>query len=111
MERQRRRTPFGTTDPGQGVIDEVVGMLITFYAIPLGWIALLAGFVLFRIFDIIKPYPAARFEYLPGGLGMMADDAVAALYAHVCLRAGLWMMGRSSIRPCVLISLPSAANC
>ncbi len=84
---------FGTTDPGQGVIDEVVGMLITFYAIPLGWIALLAGFVLFRIFDIIKPYPAARFEYLPGGLGMMADDAVAALYAHVCLRAGLWMMG------------------
>lgn len=83
---------FGRTDPGQGVMDEVVGMLITLYAIPVGWVGILAGFVLFRITDIIKPYPAARCEYLPGGLGMMADDAVAALYAQLALR-GLWMAG------------------
>jgi phosphatidylglycerophosphatase A len=83
---------FGRTDPGQGVMDEVVGMLITLYAIPVGWMGILVGFVLFRIADIIKPYPAARCEYLPGGLGMMADDAVAALYSHIALR-GLWMAG------------------
>jgi phosphatidylglycerophosphatase A len=73
-------------------MDEVVGMLITLYALPVGWMGVLVGFVLFRIADIIKPYPAARCEYLPGGLGMMADDAVAAIYSHLALRA-LWTAG------------------
>ena len=77
---------FGTTDPSQGVIDEVVGMLITLFAIHAGWAGLGVGFLLFRMFDVIKPFPAGRLEDLPGGLGMMADDAMAAVYANVVLR-------------------------
>jgi phosphatidylglycerophosphatase A len=77
---------FGGVDPGPIVIDEVVGMLITLAFIPVGWSGALAGFVLFRIFDIIKPYPAGRLEALHGGLGVMADDAMAAVYANLSLR-------------------------
>ena len=84
---------FGGVDPGPIVVDEVVGMLITLAFIPgLGWSGALAGFVLFRIFDVIKPYPAARFEQLHGGLGVMADDAMAAVYANLSLRALLWLL-------------------
>jgi phosphatidylglycerophosphatase A len=83
---------FGGVDPGPIVLDEVVGMLITLAFLPgLGWSGALAGFVLFRIFDVIKPYPAGRFEQLHGGLGVMADDAMAAVYANVCLRVLLWL--------------------
>lgn len=83
---------FGGIDPGPIVIDEVVGMLITLAFIPVGWSAALAGFVLFRIFDVIKPYPAGRFERLHGGLGVMADDAMAAVYANLSLRVLMWML-------------------
>jgi phosphatidylglycerophosphatase A len=83
---------FGGVDPGPIVLDEVVGMLITLAFIPgLGWSGALAGFLLFRVFDVIKPYPAGRLEQLHGGLGVMADDAMAAIYANVCLRALLWL--------------------
>lgn len=83
---------FGGVDPGPIVLDEVVGMLITLAFIPgLGWSGALAGFVLFRIFDVIKPYPAGRFEQLHGGLGVMADDAMAAVYANLSLRVLLWL--------------------
>lgn len=81
---------FGGIDPAPIVIDEVVGMLITLAFIPVGLSGALLGFVLFRIFDVIKPYPAARFERLHGGLGVMADDAMAAVYANVTLRLVLW---------------------
>ncbi len=83
---------FGGIDPGPIVIDEVVGMLITLAFIPVGWSAALAGFVLFRIFDVIKPYPAGRFERLHGGLGVMADDAMAAVYANLSLRLLMWLV-------------------
>ena len=83
---------FGGIDPGPIVVDEVVGMLITLAFIPVGWSGALAGFVLFRIFDVIKPYPAGRFERLHGGLGVMADDAMAAVYANVSLRILLWSL-------------------
>ncbi len=83
---------FGGIDPGPIVIDEVVGMLITLAFVPVGWSGALAGFVLFRIFDVIKPYPAGRFERLHGGLGVMADDAMAAVYANVCLRLLIWLV-------------------
>lgn len=84
---------FGGVDPGPIVLDEVVGMLITLAFIPdLGWSGLIAGFVLFRIFDVIKPFPAGRFEQLHGGLGVMADDAMAAVYANLTLRLVLWLM-------------------
>jgi phosphatidylglycerophosphatase A len=83
---------FGGIDPGPIVIDEVVGMLITLAFIRVGWSGALAGFVLFRIFDVIKPYPAGRFERLHGGLGVMADDAMAAVYANLSLRLVLWAL-------------------
>ncbi|CAN5626505.1 phosphatidylglycerophosphatase A [soil metagenome] len=83
---------FGGIDPGPVVIDEVVGMLITLAFIPVGWSGALAGFVLFRIFDVIKPYPANRLEALHGGLGVMADDAMAAVYANLSLRALMWLL-------------------
>lgn len=82
---------FGGIDPGPVVIDEVVGMLITLAFIPVGWSAALAGFVLFRIFDVIKPYPANKLEAMHGGLGVMADDAMAAVYANITLRALMWL--------------------
>jgi phosphatidylglycerophosphatase A len=83
---------FGGIDPGPVVIDEVVGMLITLAFIRPGWAAACAGFVLFRVFDVLKPYPAGEFERLHGGLGVMADDAMAAVYANVSLRILIWLL-------------------
>ncbi|CAN5730466.1 phosphatidylglycerophosphatase A [soil metagenome] len=82
---------FGGVDPGPIVMDEVVGMLITLAFIPVGITGALAGFFLFRLFDVIKPYPAGRLEALHGGLGVMADDAMAAIYANLSLRLVLWL--------------------
>ena len=82
---------FGGIDPGPIVLDEVVGMLITLAFIPVGLSGAVAGFVLFRIFDVIKPYPAGRLERLHGGLGVMADDAMAAVYANLSLRGLMWI--------------------
>jgi phosphatidylglycerophosphatase A len=83
---------FGGIDPGPIVLDEVVGMLITLAFIPVGLSGALAGFVLFRIFDVLKPFPARQLESLHGGLGVMADDAMAAVYANLSLRALLWLV-------------------
>ena len=77
---------FGGIDPGPIVLDEVVGMLITLAFIPVGPGAAVMGFFLFRVFDVVKPFPARRFESLHGGLGVMADDAMAAIYANLSLR-------------------------
>ena len=77
---------FGGIDPGPIVLDEVVGMLITLAFIPVNLVGALAGFFLFRLFDVIKPFPAGRMEKLHGGLGVMADDAMAAIYANLSLR-------------------------
>ena len=82
---------FGGVDPGPIVLDEVVGMLITLAFIPVDITAALIGFVLFRIFDVIKPFPARRLEALHGGLGVMADDAMAAIYANITLRIVLYV--------------------
>jgi phosphatidylglycerophosphatase A len=81
---------FGGVDPGPIVIDEVLGMLVTLAFVPVGWSGAIAGFVLFRVFDVIKPFPAGRLERLHGGLGVMADDAMAAVYANLALRAARW---------------------
>jgi phosphatidylglycerophosphatase A len=83
---------FATTDPGQVVLDEVVGMLMTLAFMPIGWTAAALGFVVFRVFDIIKPYPASRFERLHGGLGIMADDAMSGVYANLVVRVALWLL-------------------
>ena len=83
---------FGGVDPGPIVIDEVVGMLMTLAFIPVGLSGALAGFFLFRVFDVIKPYPAGRLEELHGGLGVMADDAMAAVYSNLVLRLSMWLL-------------------
>jgi phosphatidylglycerophosphatase A len=80
---------FGKTDPGQVVIDEVMGMLITLFLNPVGWMGAIGAFFLFRVFDIVKPPPARQLEGLHGGVGVMADDAMAAIYANLVLRAAL----------------------
>jgi phosphatidylglycerophosphatase A len=80
---------FGTTDPGPGVIDEVAGMLVTLYALPASWVMAIGGFFLFRVLDVFKPFPAQRFERLHGGLGMMADDLMVAIYGNLLLRAAV----------------------
>ena len=86
---------LGRPDPSQVVIDEVMGMLITLWMNPVGWVGAGVGFLFFRLFDVIKPYPANRLEDLHGGVGVMADDAMAAIYANLALRAVLagaaWM--------------------
>ena len=88
---------FCRTDPGHVVIDEVVGMLMTLFLLPVGWYGALGGFFLFRLADVIKPFPANRFEELHGGLGVMADDAMAGFYANLALRVCIWLSGHLGI--------------
>ena len=80
---------FGEKDPQYVVIDEVSGQHLTYVlALALGnWKYLLLGFILFRVFDIWKPFPARQAESLPGGWGIMADDWIAGIYAAI----GLWL--------------------
>jgi phosphatidylglycerophosphatase A len=77
---------FGRIDPAPVVLDEVVGMLITLASLPVSIGGALVGFLVFRILDVIKPWPSARFESLPGGLGVMADDGMAAVYGNLVMR-------------------------
>jgi phosphatidylglycerophosphatase A len=84
---------FGRTDPRQVVVDEVMGMLLTLFLAPVGLKGAFLGFLLFRATDVIKPWPANRLERLPGGVGVMADDAMAAIYANLALRAILAASG------------------
>ncbi len=74
-----------------------MGMLITLFLNPVGWIGAILAFFLFRIFDVIKPYPSDRLERLHGGVGVMADDGMAAIYANLTLRVMLasskWIIG------------------
>jgi phosphatidylglycerophosphatase A len=85
----RLATTLGTKDPGVVVVDEVAGQWITLLALPMTPVIAVAGFVLFRVMDIVKPWPARALERLPGGLGIMADDVAAGIYAHLLLRLGL----------------------
>ena len=78
-------------DPGPIVIDEVMGMLMTLFMIPVGWFGILLGFLLFRALDVMKPFPARQLERLHGGLGVMADDAMAAIYANLLLRGAHYL--------------------
>jgi phosphatidylglycerophosphatase A len=84
---------FAREDPGPVVIDEVAGQLATFIGIaqasgrPIDAIGILSGFLIFRLLDIVKPWPANRFERLPGGVGIMADDIMAGVYGNLLMRA------------------------
>jgi phosphatidylglycerophosphatase A len=74
-------------DPQKVVVDEVMGQLIVFFFVPLmiSWKLILTAFLLFRLFDILKPYPIRTLEILPKGLGVCADDIVAGIYGGICL--------------------------
>jgi phosphatidylglycerophosphatase A len=83
----------GKEDPQFVVIDEVAGQLVALIAVPLAWKSFLAGFILFRVFDIVKPPPVRQLEAIPEGAGIVLDDIAAGLYAlvvvHLFLHFGL----------------------
>ncbi len=76
----------GRKDPSHIVIDEVAGQLLTLVACPIVWKPLLAGFILFRVFDIVKPPPVGSLERLPEGTGIVVDDLGAGIYALAILQ-------------------------
>ena len=87
---------FSQKDPGRVVIDEVVGQMITLAAVPGqltwgGWKYWLAGLIIFRVFDIAKPFPIRRLERLPGGFGVVTDDVAAGFYGYVVLKAAQFL--------------------
>ena len=73
-------TELKKQDPGPVVIDEVAGQLVTLLLTGVGWRGAIVGFFVFRVLDILKPFPARRFERLHGGFGIMADDLMAGVY-------------------------------
>src|SRR5687767_12187254 len=83
---------FGGIDPGPVVLDEVVGMLITLALLPVNVYGAIAGFLIFRVLDVVKPWPSAQLEKLHGGLGVMADDAMAAVYGNLAMRALIFFL-------------------
>jgi phosphatidylglycerophosphatase A len=80
---------LGRKDPGAAVVDEVVGMWLALLFLPFTPATALAAFLLFRVLDVFKPWPARQFEALPGGWGIMTDDVMAGVYANLLLRAAL----------------------
>lgn len=86
---------FVSKDPGSIVYDEYASMTLIFVAVKLNIVSAIAGFLLFRLFDIWKPWPIRRLERLPGGVGVMADDIGAALMAAAVLWGVLWLTGRA----------------
>lgn len=82
----RTARDLGVADPSAIVWDEFAGLLVTLAGAPAGWVWVLAGFVLFRLFDILKPWPIGWLDrQVTGGLGIMLDDLVAGLAAWACL--------------------------
>ena len=73
-------------DPAEVTIDEIVGMWLSFFILPKKLIVILAAFIIFRFLDIIKPFPARRFDNMNGGLGIMMDDVVAGIYTNIIVR-------------------------
>jgi phosphatidylglycerophosphatase A len=84
----------GLKDPGLIVADEIAGMMVTMIAVPITLKTALIGFVLFRVMDVVKPPPARQFESFKGGVGIVADDLMAGVYANLALRGVLLLAGR-----------------
>jgi phosphatidylglycerophosphatase A len=80
-------------DPPYIVIDELAGMFVAMAGHQVTLLSLFIGFILFRFFDIIKPYPIRRFEHLKGGYGVVADDIVAGIFANFLLWLGYFALG------------------
>jgi len=79
----------GEKDPSCVVIDEVAGVMLAFFMLPLQWPVLVTGFFLFRAFDMFKIYPANLWEKKKGGVGIMMDDILAGLYTHVVMHIAI----------------------
>ena len=77
---------FGKVDPGEVIVDEVVGIVITLFALPFSLFNIIAGFLLFRFFDIVKPFPIGKLQNIKGGWGVMADDIAAGIVSAIILR-------------------------
>lgn len=89
----RSQLILGRLDPKEIVIDEVAGFLLTIIFIPFTWLTLIAGFFLFRFFDILKPPPIKKIEIKArGGFGIVLDDLLAGVYAHISLRFLLYIL-------------------
>jgi phosphatidylglycerophosphatase A len=86
LPHKAKRAASGNSDPSEVVIDEVMGMAVTLAFVPLHFKTIGLGFLLFRIFDVLKPFPARQSEKLPGGWGIVMDDVVAGIYANVSLQ-------------------------
>ncbi len=82
----RAETVLGRTDHPSIVIDEIAGFLIAMVLVPATWYSVIAAFVLFRFFDIVKPWPLKRIQDLHGGLGVMLDDIGAGIYTNIVLQ-------------------------
>ncbi len=78
-------------DPAQCTIDEIVGMWITLLFLPKSFILSISAFLLWRMMDIIKPFPARNLESLPGGLGVMMDDVMAGIYSCLIMHLALYI--------------------
>lgn len=88
----------GVQDPGAVVVDEWVGLWLALFLVPAGWGWVLAGFVLFRLFDILKPWPCSWADHrLKGGMGVMIDDVFAGLYALFCVHILAYVVMRFSL--------------
>jgi len=82
---------FGRCDPKQIIVDECAGQFITFFMLPLTFRTLILGFVMFRFFDIVKPFPVHRLEELEGGVGVTMDDVAAGVLSNVAIHAVIWI--------------------
>lgn len=83
---------FQNADPGQVVIDEVAGQMLTLLLLDVGLVGMGLAFVVFRVLDIAKPWPVRQFEALHGGLGVMADDLMAGVYGWLAMYALMWLV-------------------
>ncbi|MBN2403874.1 MAG: phosphatidylglycerophosphatase A [Spirochaetes bacterium] len=84
---------FNTKDPCEIVLDEMVGLWISLLFLPFSWKLVLLAFIIFRIIDVIKPYPIRKTENLKGGLGIMLDDYLAGIYTNIIIRLILLITG------------------
>jgi phosphatidylglycerophosphatase A len=87
----RTQELLGREDPSEVVIDEAAGFSVTMFLLPLTWQFVALGFFVFRFFDIVKPWPVRQAERLKGGLGIVMDDLLAGVYAHLLLRI-VWLI-------------------
>lgn len=85
---------LGRKDSPSIVIDEIAGYLVSMFLVPSGWFFIVAGFLLFRAFDIMKPWPLKRLEQLHGGPGVMLDDVGAGVYTNMVLQLAAFLISR-----------------